>query len=790
MSTSPSDSPVLDLRLMPTLGLAWLLALAHHLEQFSVQLWVLLIVIWLLTCIGSYRHRRWILLGSMAALLPLIIHLVALDSWRARSPITRADGWADSNSEVHLTGIPHTDARPGQRFGEETWLLQLNTAWLTVNDDQVRLPMPLSAICPHDVPAGSEVVLWGRLTWRHGELWLNSDECQVTPGRWWWRASDRFRAAIRTVSSTDPVSAALLPALSVGDLSAQPEELRDRMRIAGLAHLSAVSGANLTIALVSIVWGASWLGLPRRYRPWLVCLTVLLFILVARPSPSVLRAAGMGSLGAFALAQGRASSLATLFASGWALISIFPGLATDWGFALSMSATAGILILTPLLVRLWVSGGHPARAPIRTALATTMGATATTAPLSVLLNPEQSWLAVPANVLVEPAVAISTISALAAGGVALLFPRAGWWLAMPGRIGCAWIEQIASWATQNHAVLSLEGTWPKLIFAAVPAAVICAILFLPRLRRPVSLLLVLVCVLAILLTAVNLRQLSQDREWVQRNWQVMACDVGQGHALAIRLDPGPKTEHGEVQALLIDVGPDPVLISRCLSQLGIDRIPLVVLTHPHADHIGALGGVFKEVPVTGLARPAAVDATLWQHSDDLARTWNVKLQFLAAGESFAIADTQIAVLWPPAPASTFQVGPDLFADGTAVNDTSAVLAISNGQHSTVVMGDIETRAQAEVLAAYRRTPRPPSSVQVVQVAHHGSKTQLSSLYQRLDPDLALIGVGENDYGHPHPHTLDMVSRQGASIGRTDLHGTVGLCHDPEQSTWVVCRLAQ
>lgn len=250
-----------------------------------------------------------------------------------------------------------------------------------------------------------------------------------------------------------------------------------------------------------------------------------------------------------------------------------------------------------------------------------------------------------------------------------------------------------------------------------------------------------------------------------------ALDVGQGDALLIQTPGG--------QAVLIDGGPDPVVLAR---QLGAHvpfwqrALQLAVLTHPHADHISGLIDVLHryhvaavlETPFAG-GDPALEDA--WHSTLALA---HVPVTPAAAGQVVTLEPgVTLQVLAPATPV--------LAGTHSDINNSSVVLRLQYGTVGLLLTGDIETEAGADLLA------RAGSGLasQVLKVPHHGSATGLSpALLAAIHPSLAVISVGQgNSYGHPAPATLDRLRTDHILTYRTDQHGTLEVLSDGRQ-VWV------
>ncbi|MFE6283515.1 ComEC/Rec2 family competence protein [Streptomyces sp. NPDC057877] len=581
------------------------------------------------------------------------------------------------------------------------------------------------------------------------------------------RLAGRLRAGLREATDGLPADArALVPGLVVGDTSRITPELEEAFKETDLAHTLAVSGSNLTIVLALLLGPpglaqrserrglAPRLGVSLRTTALLGGVLTLAFVVVCRPDPSVLRAAACGAVVLLALATGRRRSLIPALATAVLLLVLYdPWLARGYGFLLSVLATGALLTLAPR----WSAALRRRRVPPRLAeaLAAAAAAQALCAPVVVVLSARVSLVAVPCNLLAEFALAPATVlgfAALAAAPVAMPVAKALAWLAgWPA----GWIAQVArTGAALPGAGVDWPGDWTGAALLGLVA--VGAVLVGRRLlRRPW-----LCGVCAVLLVLVVVRPSPLTRTitgWPPPGWRLVMCDVGQGDAAVLAA--------GDGAGVVVDAGPDPGLVDRCLRDLGITRIPVVVLTHFHADHVAGLPGVLRgrsvaAIETTGLAEPA--DQAEFVHREAAARS--IPVTPAVAGQRRRTGDLTWEVLWPP---------PGPAADPRAPNDASVTLLVSTAGLRVLLLGDLEPPGQRALL----RSPAAASlgGVDVLKVAHHGSAYQDPDLMRAVAPRLALISAGaDNSYGHPAPGTIAALRAGGALVSRTDRDGSLAV----------------
>lgn len=544
--------------------------------------------------------------------------------------------------------------------------------------------------------------------------------------------------------------AALLPGLAIGDTTAVTDDLDAAMKTSALSHLTAVSGANCAI-VVGLVLGlgalARW---PRPVRVGAALLALGGFVVLVTPEPSVVRAAVMASVVLLALVSGRpARGLPVLGIAVLGILVLDPWIAREYGFALSVLATAALLVLagplTEVLQRVlpgWLA----------LAIAVPLSAQLACQPVLILLAPEVPLTGVLANVLAAPAAPVATIVGMVACLLAPVIPPLAMLVAGIAWLPAAWIAGVARvcsqlpgsllpWPEGAFGALLLAGlTVAGLVAAGVPARLGSA---RSRRRLAVATAAALVVVMGATAGTAALQALGRPGDWV-----IAQCDIGQGDAVLVR-------SAGDLA--LIDTGAEPELLTACLETLGVRRIDLLVLTHFDLDHAGGVPAVVGRVDrvlvgPTGREQDDAVVEAL--------ASGGAVIDPVVEGRYGTLGAHAWRVQWPPAHRG---VEPG--------NDASIVLELRGGPAcsdcpSMLALGDLGADAQRMLAAAHTLAP-----VDVVKVSHHGSPDQHEPLYTALGAPVALIGVGaDNTYGHPAPALLDVLAAAGSTVVRSDTHG--------------------
>jgi competence protein ComEC len=716
----PSDPP--DLR-MPALGLAaWVGGLLADLTG-----WVVLSVVIVLGLgLAGWRGSRTVAAGVLVLAAVAGSGLLRAQQV-AEDPVARlAAEHAVVTAEVVVTSDPR---RVVSRF-DGGWLLRASVRQVTGRGTTHTLRSPVLLFADEKwarVPLGARVRLRGRLSPpRTGELagvvaTLGGPQ-QVSPPDPWWRAADAVRQSLReSVAHLPAAPRALVPALVDGDDAGVDDQLAEEFRRTGLTHLLAVSGTNLTLVVGFLLVAGRWCGVRGRGHYVLGALGIVGFVLLARTEPSVVRAAAMGTVALVGMGvDGRRRGPRALGVALVALLLLDPRFAVSVGFALSVVATAGILLLAPGM-RDALAGWLPRW--LAEAVSVPLAAQLACTPLVAAISGQVSLVAVGANLVVSPVIGPATVLGLAGGlgGLAwepagrLLGTLAGWcvaWLVAVAGRGAALPTAAIGWGTGAWALVSLT------------AVTVVLALVLPRLLvKPVRGL-GCACLLVLVVTVP-----VPTPGWPPSGWVVVACDVGQGDALAVRTGPG--------SAVVVDTGPAAAPVDRCLDGLGITHVPLLVLTHDHADHVDGIEGVREGRTVARV-----------ETSDDAPY-----------GTTRTLGDAVVQVLWPPA---------GMVADNP--NDRSVVLLVEVSGVRILLTGDVEPPSQRELARTW-----PDLAVDVLKVPHHGSRHQDLDWLLGLGARVALTSVGaDNDYGHPATDTLAPLDDAGLEVLRTDTHGDLAV----------------
>ncbi|MEO6350330.1 MAG: DNA internalization-related competence protein ComEC/Rec2 [Candidatus Limnocylindrales bacterium] len=582
--------------------------------------------------------------------------------------------------------------------------------------------------------------------------------------------------------------AGLAGAMSIGIRDLVSREVTSDFRISGLSHVVAISGWH--IAMLGAVVGGMLRGIGRRPRTILVLLAISAYAFFAGASPSILRAAVMASVVLLARESGRrgsASAALSLTVAGMAVLD--PAAISDVGFQLSAAATAGLLVWGTR-TRDWMAKRLPRRTPrwLVESFAVSTAAQAATMPLVLFHFGSVSVVAPLANLLIAPLVAPAMLltavafvcgAAIGLGVPAILFAP----FAICGSLVIGAMIAIAHLCAGLPLATVAIPPPVNLIAAAVCAAALAVKVRAPRVdaaaaaaterverepsaapthsRRRVAAA-GAASALAVLLVFANGAR-------ADGRLHLTVLDVGQGDSILIKGPSGGRA--------LVDGGPDPDRLVALLDSripLWDRRIDLVVLTHPHEDHVAGLAAVLEryrvgEVVEPGMVGPGPGDAA---YRRELAQTGR-QSRVVAAGDSLWLDGIRMDVRWPIR--GTVPLRPP--DTGTAVNNVSIVLDLHFGDRRLVLAGDVEQQVDPQLLV--RGLAADPQPIDVLKVAHHGSGTATTGAFvEAAAPSVAVISAGwGNPYGHPSAKTVDRLRDSGAKVFRTDLDGSVDISTD-------------
>ncbi len=717
-----------DYRLLLPALIVWAVAIIGPVD------YVALVLIGLLTVLAGLLNDKWraILVGAalIAAAISGLAHLLLRES----DAITRA---AKDSGTVTVQGI--IDSHPRMTGGS----FAANANVLTVSDGEATM-----------TSSQSVRVTWTGLELNRGSAFTGTGRLRPLPGDFTTVAmlelsevseqggggtAKTIMGALREAVAERPWHAQLIPGVVLGDDRGLPEYVVEDMRILGLSHLTAVSGAHISLVIAVV------LAVVGRRRPLIAgglsLLALVGLVKLVGPEASVLRAGYMGTFVCLALAIRRATTAFPILCLVVMIVALTDiDLARSLGFQLSAVATGAIIAFAyPLQQRL----EEYIPTALADVLAISLVAAVATGPLLLSIQDRASLWSAAANALVAPVVAPLTILGLVA---ALLLPLVPF-LALPMLWVC---ELFTAWMTGVTALLiTLPGshlpTHIALIGHIAMVAALAATAYLGVAHYALT-------IITIFATAAALSSSFPTRTEISDGWEAIQCDVGQGSAFLARRDES---------VILVDVGPADGQISACLAEADISHVDLLVISHFDADHVKGLAELLD----------AATIGQVW-HSPNLhpvyGSRWALTLldrysiphHAVSRGSSYSASTGEPFV---------DVVGPrTMRGTETTTNADSLVVVITTDSHRTLVLADAPFERQLTLRGDV-------NNIDVVVVGHHGAADQSAELAEHLRPQVALFSVGENNYGHPTSSALEIW--QAPAMARTDECGHIAITSD-------------
>jgi competence protein ComEC len=555
---------------------------------------------------------------------------------------------------------------------------------------------------------------------------------------------ERFRQAART--GLQGQRAAIVEALTLG-VRDNLGDLRETFAAAGVAHLLALSGLHVGVVLLAA--GRLLAGLGSRRYPLLLLLLVL-YVQLIGVTPSILRAAIMAGSVLLLLWSGfgRIRPWTAFSLAAFITLLLHPAWLFDLSFQLSYGAVAGIMLLaTPLARRLQAGRRlpwwHP-RVFVAAAVVTSVAAQLPTLSLVAsefggvpLLSPLVNVLAIPLTTLLVP---LGNAAALAG----LFLPAAAGALNLVTGLLAGTLIWLAQAAAQLPVVpwgeVSNAGHWYWLV------AALAVVLAVRQVLRPVRALAVILCAL---LAAGFTPPGHPEAEFI-------AFDVGQGDSVLLRFPGRINILVDGGGATFSDFRPGERIVVPALRALGVNHLDLVVATHADTDHMQGLIDVLALLPVQQLVIGQQESGRpLFDELLEVARRRGVGVRQVRRGESLLIGGVELVVLNPRRHGSG------------ASNDESVVLEVHwRGLNQVLLPGDLPASAERGLA---------PAPARILLVPHHGSRHSSSAgLLRQVAGEHAVISVGRNNYGHPHPLVLERLEAAGYQVHVTRAAGAVRL----------------
>lgn len=543
--------------------------------------------------------------------------------------------------------------------------------------------------------------------------------CQPIQLNWLDRLRGNFRSNIYSnVGGSD--GSALALALTTGDRSLLDKDLKSAVYLTGVGHIMALSGLHVSIITGLLLLAFRKLGLNRVFASAAAVLFLVLYLGFVGPAPSLIRAVLMSAYSLTAVLVGRERvSVAALHWAGFIMLMYNPLWLFDYAFIYSFLATYICIVAGNRLENylLFLPEG------LRKIASVSLIIQITALPLSIYLFGSFPLLAPLTNLIIIPLMPLLTLLSLGAG---LFSGVMGMLISWPAEQLLTGVANILTLLNQFAYSLKLGGVY----LAIAGAACACLLLYLAGARKKI---IISGIVLSIMLFPLHCI-------WINQTSSIWFFDVGQGDSVLIRKNS---------QWILIDCGDNKAgarAVVPAMKFLGVDRLTAVIITHPHADHVGGLSSVIENFPVDVILVNSSFADSEWYDS-------GLPTKIVRNAEPLGR-------------------GLSVYSHGLSlanINDTSLLAMLECWGIRVLFTGDIEEDGER---LYYNRI----YAHQILKVPHHGSNTSSSPAFlERVKPESAIISCGlGNSFGLPREETLNNLEEAGAVTYRTDLSGCINV----------------
>lgn len=558
----------------------------------------------------------------------------------------------------------------------------------------------------------------------------------------------------------------LLVGMLLGEKSFIPSHLKEIFAEAGIMHILAVSGLHVGIIAMALLALLSMLKLPKKFKLFTLILILITYASITGFRPSVLRATIMFILliGGKLINRSRNLNISLFFAA-FLILLLNPLILYDAGFLLSFIVTFFIINLSPILQRLFSKIVVWIKNPLAVSTAAWVGIF----PLSAYFFSKVSIISIISNIFIIPLTGIAVIL-----GFITFF------------IGLVSISLAGLFANLNYLVLNLITLIAKsfsslpfaFIYVAQPSVMLIILYYLtvffiieifykktlsPKIKKK-AILIVLSVTLLIIVVQVF---------YPADNLKVNFINVGEGDCILI--------EAPNKINILIDGGGTPQsdfdvgnkIVIPYLRRKGINEIDLLILTHPHLDHLEGLLPILKEFKVDMVLDSGLLcDSSEYKEFISLILEKGVSYHKAKAGDNFIFSNNLEIFLLNPLYDSDFYEESDF-------NNASIVVKLFYKNADFLFTGDIEEAAEKKLLVWQNILQSD-----ILKVAHHGSSTSTNlEFLDKVNPNIAVITVGKNHFGHPSQKIIERLKDKNIQIYRTDEDGTV-IIRTNGQEYWI------
>lgn len=581
------------------------------------------------------------------------------------------------------------------------------------------------------------------------------------------RLAQKSQAVIRQ-TLPDKGQQGVVLALATGTQSEIPARLAMQYARSGVSHILSVSGFH--VGVVTFVWVQLFTWLLLRWEWFALRVAVrriallsavplmLIYLLFTGAEPATVRSVLMLSAVVLALwSERETDTLDVLFTAAFLMLLVDPASLFDLSFQLSFLSLWGLIVVTPILVkpfeRFTLQGWQ--RMLLLFCAASLAATLATMVPVLVVFH-QASLTGVLANLVVVPLLGYgATVLATTAIPLTIVVPSAAWILLKPAGWLTGLSNQFVSWIA-GIPVLHWYGLGAVDLIAAIALLAVISFVHSAKHKTGFTLVLISGCIVYHLFSAPA----------VDGKLRMNFLSVGHGDALLINLPDG-RTMLVDGGGYLYETGRDfgERYLVPALHGLGVCKIDIMVLTHPHPDHLGGLPAVAEQFAVGEFWHGGCVtQGSDYQRLMQALQQQHTKVCNLKQGDQVLLAKGLTVMVMS---ASDEQ---DRLADA---NDASVVLLLKQDRFSALLMGDAGHEVEAHLLR------KGIGSVSLLKVGHHGSRGSSSEEFlHAVRPQFAIVSVAaDNRFGLPAPETVAGITRCGAQLYRTDQNGSIQVISD-------------
>ncbi|MBN2167899.1 MAG: DNA internalization-related competence protein ComEC/Rec2 [Actinobacteria bacterium] len=508
----------------------------------------------------------------------------------------------------------------------------------------------------------------------------------------------------------------------------------------GLSHIVAVSGLHIGTTAVIISWLLCFAGFGKKAGIVSAIIIAILIVSISGFRPSAVRSAIMVSA-AFGgvLAGRRFNGFSGVGIAGIVILALNPRVLFDIGFQYSFSAVIGILLVNSQL---------PSYSLLKRLTAVWAGAQAGLLPVFIAHLKPVPVASLPANIVAVPLLGPAVLLSITAGVISHVSVPAGKLFAALPAFYTRLVMMISS-SLSSIPQASFSWLFPGVSLIVFISALFIMVVKLKNNESVFKACALMVCALLILNLPGHLVFRHDGRN------RLIFFDVGQGDSILVQDKSG--------NTVLVDGGPESEIILEKLRSNGIRKLDLVVLTHPHQDHLGGLVGVLKEIPIGRILLPDVEEGLSgsWTEFKREAERKGIKKTVAEAGQYIEISpDLTLNVLYPT---------DSIVLRKEDLNNGSTVILCDLDGVRTLLMGDLEIEGQKSLMKYDSNL-----DCDILKVPHQGSKdAALREFIDRSMPEMAVISVGENnEYGHPSRIFTNLLQSEGVKTFRTDKMGDI------------------